>query len=123
MRRERDDLHYREPTAVEKAFLQVVTHGYPELQEQVEDFEIADYDVRGWCYLRIRNGRTSSIRSMVEGPTLDPSDAPIETLLWTNERGQLTAVEIVMYAEAIDDPYERFVTAAGRQTLIYRSEK
>jgi hypothetical protein len=118
-------VHYRAATDLEYQFLKVVTRGFPELAEQVERCEVAEYDPTGWCCVRVTCGPSSPIVNPASGPTLktdDPDHPFVEILLWTNGAGSLERVEIVDYgpAASIDNPYTLFVEAAKRGRLKYR---
>lgn len=106
---------YRLPTNLEREFLRVITRGYPELERQIESCEIADYDPVGWCNVHVIEGPPSPIRFMAEGPTLLMVDPQmfIEILIWTNEIGMLSKIEIVEYGSHLDDPYATFVAASS----------
>jgi hypothetical protein len=107
---------YRAPTELELAFLRVVARGYPKLEQQVESCQIADYDRDGWCYVRVVPGQSPGMHFHLDGPTLqaeEPVKLFVDTILWTNEDGLLTTVEVVDYRNALDEPYPAFVEAAA----------
>jgi len=109
-------MNYRVPTQEERAFLRVVTRGYSELEAQAESCEIADYDPDGWCHVRVREGQSAAMRGHVDGPTLqtdEPVKTFVETILWTNEAGLLSTVEIVDYLKVLGEPYRAFLEAAA----------
>ena len=108
---------YRRPTELEKDFLRVATRGYPLLENQIEDCEIADYDPTGWCYVRVLEGMPFSARP-AQGPKLrmdDPAMTFVELLLWTNEAEMLECVEVVEYGSGgfSEPPYRVFVDASS----------
>ena len=116
---------YRRPTELEREFLGVATRGYPLLEAQVEDCEIAEYDPTGWCYVRVLEGMPFYARP-AQGPRLETGNAAdpfYELLLWTNAMGLLEHIEIVEYGlgHSSTRPYELFVAAArgtgGRLTF------
>jgi hypothetical protein len=116
---------YRVPTDLELAFLRIVTRGFPELAEQIESCEVADYDPTGWCYVCATWGPPSPIANPADGPTLktgDPNHPFVEIILWTNDGGMLKSVEIVDYGlgPSLDNPYQLFVDAAKSGRLDYR---
>jgi hypothetical protein len=116
---------YRAPTALELAFLRAVTLGFPELADQIESCEVADYDPTGWCYVRVISGQPSRVVNPIDGPTLttgDPNNPFVEIILWTNDDGMLKSVEIVDYGlgPSHDDPYKLFADAAKGGRLEYR---
>jgi hypothetical protein len=120
---------YRSPTDLERAFLRVVTRGYPELESQIESCEMADYDPTGWCYVRVRGGTPSPIHQYADGPSLITGerrlpDLCLETILWTNEQGILHTIEIVNYLDSVvENPLRAFVDAAAKPSgLKYRNQ-
>ena len=120
--------NYHTPTALELAFLRAVTHGFPELETQIESCEVANFDPTGWCYVCAPSGPPSPVVSPADGPTLkgnDPNNPFVEILLWTNNAGMLKSVEIVDYGRgpSLDNPYQLFVDAAKNGSLEYRFEE
>lgn len=121
-----DGLVYREPTAVERQFLAIITRGNATFEAQIAHAEIAEYDPTGWSYIRVAPGSAPSMWSSVEGPSLDEVSPDgvrlyIETILWPNSEGMLEAVEIIEYARRrSDSPYARFIDADARGTLTRR---
>ncbi len=117
--------NYRAPTDLERAFLRVVTLGFPELEKQIECCEVAPYDPTGWCYVRVDCGPPLPIHNPADGPSLssdDPNHPFIEILLWTNDDGMLKWVEIVDYGPkpTLENAYQLFVDAAKSGRLGYR---
>lgn len=108
--------NYHTPTGLERAFLRVVTTGYPELQRQVEACEVDDYDEDGYCDVHVLVGPPSPIVSgQADGPRLvpsTPSEPFAEIILWTDERGMLSTVEIVDFGSGLATPYQAFTAAA-----------
>jgi hypothetical protein len=116
---------YREPTAVELAFLRVVCRGQREIERQLESCRIAEYDPTGWCDVWVVDGPPSSLRYHASGPALKRGedqhpDLYLDTILWVNHAGMLESVEILDYLDVLtDDPYAVFVEAAERDELVY----
>jgi hypothetical protein len=116
---------YRAPTDLELTFLRVVTRGFPELAEQIESCDLAEYDLTGWCYVRATCGPPLLTANPHDGPTLkteDPNHPFLEIILWTNDAGMLKSVELVDYgpAPSLHNPYQLFVDAAKSGHLKYR---
>lgn len=88
--------------------MRVVTHGFPELEKQIECCEVADYDPTGWCCVRVTRVPPSPIVNPADGPTVrtgDPKNPFLEIILWTNIAGMLKSAEIVDYgAPPLEDP-------------------
>jgi len=75
-----DDVVYREPTPLERAFLALVTRAHPGFARQVEHVVVGDYDPTGWCFTRIENADVAPVRDHADGPTLRrnrPNEKPI----------------------------------------------
>jgi hypothetical protein len=120
------DATFHAPTELERAFLRIVTVGYPELQAQVESCVVADYDPDGYCDIRISNGPPSpKRRGYCQGPSLEtgiPRSPLIETLLWINEDGMLVNIEFLEVGEPIGDIYQHFVVGAAESKLRYQHD-
>jgi len=112
-----DDVVYREPTPLERAFLALVTRAHPGFARQVEHVVVGDYDPTGWCFTRIENADVAPVRDHADGPTLRrnrPNEKPIyiETILWPDARGLLEAVEFIDFHRSIENgPYALFLEA------------
>ncbi len=114
---------FHEPTELERAFLRIVTLDYPESAAQIENCEVDDYDLTGYCDVRICSGTPSHAKNaMCDGPSL-PAQPPciplVDTILWIDDSGYLRSIEVVVYGEPLDDVYQRFVKAASRAELQY----
>jgi GNAT superfamily N-acetyltransferase len=68
---EREGLVFREPTQTERAFLRIVTHGYEEFERQIERCEIAEYDIDGWCFVRVAVEPRGDVPRRADGPYVD----------------------------------------------------
>lgn len=88
---------YRTPTANELAFLRIATRHDPELRMQIETCEIADYDLTGWCYVRVSAGPPCRCEGPVQGPRL-----------------MVEASEIVISASVL-----RFVNSSGEHGEVH----
>jgi hypothetical protein len=115
---------FRDPTADEQAFLQIVSFGYAEISEQVKACQVAEYDPTGWCDVRILTGPPSPIRFRAPGAAIrrgDPENPEIyiDTILNVDVEGFLENVEILVYVGRIEKtPYEIFVKSAMRGELL-----
>ena len=118
------EYRFHKPTEPERAFLRLVTFRYPELAAQIEDCEVDDFDLEGYCDVRVMSGPPSVTKNtMLDGPALAaelPQNSDIETILWVDDSGYLSSVEFISFEQCFDDVYERFVEAARRGVLRYK---
>ena len=93
------EYRFHKPTEPERAFLRLVTFGYPELAAQIENCEVDDFDLDGYCDIRIMSGPPSATKNtMYDGPSLVPElpyKPSIETILWVDDSGYLSSVEVI----------------------------
>ncbi len=117
-------MNYRNPTALEREFLRLVSKGHPPIEEQVEHCSIADYDPAGWCDVLALSGTPWTDGYRLDGPSLRQGkpDSPtfyVETRLSMNAAGMLQSVEIIAYVPIVQAPYQQFVEAEKRGELRY----
>jgi len=113
---------YRKPTIVEMQFLRIVTEGHRELREQVEYAEVCDYDVDGYCDVRISHGPPLPILERCDGPELfiPGGSGSVGTILWVNNEGMLDTIELLEDVMSFsEDIYRRFVNGAAAGWLHY----
>jgi len=106
---------------LEIQFLRIVTNGHRELQEQIENAEVCDYDPNGYCDVRILHGPPSSLVDKCDGPTLSiPGESgSIGTLLWLNKDGMLDTIEFLEDVMGTADIYTKFVNGVEAGWLQY----
>ncbi|MGH7707003.1 MAG: hypothetical protein ACREM6_03610 [Vulcanimicrobiaceae bacterium] len=118
------DYRFHSPNAIERAFLRIVTSGYPQLAEQIETCEVDDFDTDGYCDVRVNPRPPLATSTEVrDGPSLaDGPNGLIETLLWI-KGGYLASIEVIPSfggQPPLRDIYERFIEAASHGQLLYK---
>jgi hypothetical protein len=117
------DNTFHEPSELERAFLRIVTRGYPAFEQQIDACEVSTYDPAGWLRVRVPKGLPGYFCAPGDGPILEgPWPTPrVDIMLWTDKSGLLEDVEVIEYGDPLPDVLTAFVDAARSQKLSYRA--
>ena len=120
---------FRRTTALELAFLRVITRGYPAAEQQIESCLVSEWD-DGYLDVRTVDGPPMiPTRNPAIGPTVQSGieDVPLlDCIFWTDEEGMVVSIEVSQFGTGAMSDFDRisfFVNAAETDPtrLSYRN--